>query len=230
MPSEISSLPANIMTTAQYEEQQAKLINKSEQLDRNAFLQLFTTQLKNQNPLDPMENEAFVSQLAQFSSLEAMTAMRASIELMANDSRAEKFVLGSALIGKSIDRVSGLIDVEQGETIVSKGDLPYPSPKGVFSVTNPSTGELVYRQIFENLPAGGMQIAWDGKNFMGQPSPSGIYEVELVVDKEGEPVVVPLINPQTIKAVSWDEELGEMMVEISDGSRLNISDISRIES
>jgi hypothetical protein len=65
---------------------------------------------------------------------------------------------------------------------------------------------------------------------MGQPSPSGIYEVELVVDKEGEPVVVPLINPQTIKAVSWDEELGEMMVEISDGSRLNISDISRIES
>lgn len=230
MPSEISSLPANIMTTAQYEEQQAKLINKSEQLDRNAFLQLFTTQLKNQNPLDPMENEAFVSQLAQFSSLEAMTAMRASIEQMANDSRAEKFVLGSALIGKSIDRVSGLIDVEQGETIVSKGDLPYPSPKGVFSVTNPSTGELVYRQIFENLPAGGMQIAWDGKNFMGQPSPSGIYEVELVVDKEGEPVVVPLINPQTIKAVSWDEELGEMMVEISDGSRLNISDISRIES
>jgi len=230
VPSEISSLPANIMTTAQYEEQQAKLINKSEQLDRNAFLQLFTTQLKNQNPLDPMENEAFVSQLAQFSSLEAMTAMRASIELMANDSRAEKFVLGSALIGKSIDRVSGLIDVEQGETIVSKGDLPYPSPKGVFSVTNPSTGELVYRQIFENLPAGGMQIAWDGKNFMGQPSPSGIYEVELVVDKEGEPVVVPLINPQTIKAVSWDEELGEMMVEISDGSRLNISDISRIES
>jgi flagellar basal-body rod modification protein FlgD len=218
------------MTTAQYEEQQAKLINKSEQLDRNAFLQLFTTQLKNQNPLDPMENEAFVSQLAQFSSLEAMTAMRASIEQMANDSRAEKFVLGSALIGKSIDRVSGLIDVEQGETIVSKGDLPYPSPKGVFSVTNPSTGELVYRQIFENLPAGGMQIAWDGKNFMGQPSPSGIYEVELVVDKEGEPVVVPLINPQTIKAVSWDEELGEMMVEISDGSRLNISDISRIES
>jgi len=230
VPSEISSLPASIMTTAQYEEQQAKLINKSEQLDRNAFLQLFTTQLKNQNPLDPMENEAFVSQLAQFSSLEAMTAMRTSIEQMANDSRAEKFVLGSALIGKSIDRVSGLIDIEQGETIVSKGDLPYPSPKGVFSVTNPSTGELVYRQIFENLPAGGMKIAWDGKNFMGQPSPSGIYEVELVVDKEGEPVVVPLINPQTIKAVSWDEELGEMMVEISYGSRLNISDISRIES
>ena len=36
-------------------------------LDRNAFLRLFTTQLQNQNPLDPMKNEAFVAQLAQFS-------------------------------------------------------------------------------------------------------------------------------------------------------------------
>ena len=41
-------------------------------LDRNAFLRLFTTQLQNQNPLHPMKNEAFVAQLAQFSTLEAM--------------------------------------------------------------------------------------------------------------------------------------------------------------
>ena len=47
-------------------------------LDRNAFLRLFTTQLQNQNPLDPMKNEAFVAQLAQFSTLEATTAMSAS--------------------------------------------------------------------------------------------------------------------------------------------------------
>ena len=230
MPLEISSLPANIMTTAQYEEQQAKLVEKSEQLDRNAFLQLFTTQLKNQNPLDPMENEAFVSQLAQFSSLEAMTAMRTSIEQMANDSRADKFVNGSSLIGKSIDRVSGLMDVEQGETSTSKGNLIYPSPKGVFSVINPSTGELVYRQIFENLPAGDMKITWDGKDLKGQPSPSGTYKVELLVEKNGESLVVPLINQQTIKAVSWDESSGEMMVDLTDGSQLNVSDITKVGS
>jgi flagellar basal-body rod modification protein FlgD len=46
-----------------------------EDLDRSAFLKLFTAQLQNQNPLDPMKNEAFVAQLAQFSSLEATTMM-----------------------------------------------------------------------------------------------------------------------------------------------------------
>ena len=49
-------------------------------LDRNAFLRLFTTQLQNQNPLDPMKNEAFVAQLAQFSSLEATTRMSDSLD------------------------------------------------------------------------------------------------------------------------------------------------------
>ena len=45
-----ASLPSNLLTTRQYEEQQAKLLNKEDDLDRNAFLTLFTTQLKNQNP------------------------------------------------------------------------------------------------------------------------------------------------------------------------------------
>ena len=40
---------------------------QNEQMGEREFLKLFTTQLQNQNPLDPMENEAFVAQLAQFS-------------------------------------------------------------------------------------------------------------------------------------------------------------------
>ena len=47
----------------------------------NGFI-TFTTQLQNQNPLDPMDNEAFVAQLAQFSQLEATVSMSDSIESM----------------------------------------------------------------------------------------------------------------------------------------------------
>ncbi|MGR3179103.1 MAG: flagellar hook assembly protein FlgD [Candidatus Anammoxibacter sp.] len=43
-----------------------------EELDRNAFLKLFVAQLKNQDPLAPQENGAFIAQLAQFSSLESL--------------------------------------------------------------------------------------------------------------------------------------------------------------
>ena len=54
---------------------QAQNASQTEELDRNAFLKLFTTQLQNQDPLDPVKNEAFIAQLAQFSTLEATTSM-----------------------------------------------------------------------------------------------------------------------------------------------------------
>jgi flagellar basal-body rod modification protein FlgD len=96
-------LPANILTTNQYESQQMKASTEEDALGRNAFLELFTTQLKNQNPLSPMDNEAFVAQLAQFSSLEAMQGVRASMEEMAAESKTEKFLIGSNLLGKTLN-------------------------------------------------------------------------------------------------------------------------------
>ncbi len=79
-----SSLPSNLLTTAQYKKQQeqAAINGKSDEMGQTAFLTLFTTQLKNQNPLDPMENEAFVAQLAQFSQLEATTKMSTNIDTL----------------------------------------------------------------------------------------------------------------------------------------------------
>ena len=58
-------LPSGIIS---YEDYIAKNKVKatSTTMDQGAFLTLFTTQLKNQNPLDPVKNEAFVAQLAQF--------------------------------------------------------------------------------------------------------------------------------------------------------------------
>ena len=54
----------SFLTTDQYEEQQMQALTEEDALGRDAFLKLLTTQLTNQNPLDPMDNEAFVAQLA----------------------------------------------------------------------------------------------------------------------------------------------------------------------
>ena len=69
-----------IRTTDMLEEQKMKAAAEEETLGRDAFLTLFTTQLKNQNPLDPMGNEAFVAQLAQFSQVEGIKGMQNSME------------------------------------------------------------------------------------------------------------------------------------------------------
>ncbi len=53
---------------------------KNDDLDKDAFLRLLTTQLSNQDPLNPIEDREFIAQLAQFSSLEQMTTMNKNLE------------------------------------------------------------------------------------------------------------------------------------------------------
>lgn len=73
-------------------------------LGKEDFLKLLVAQLKNQDPMSPTDNTAFVAQLAQFSSLEQMSNMASSIEELTTSMRAlssqSLLTQGAALIGK----------------------------------------------------------------------------------------------------------------------------------
>jgi flagellar basal-body rod modification protein FlgD len=225
-----TSLPSSILTSKQYEDQQAKLLDQEESLDRNAFLLLFTTQLKNQNPLDPMDNEAFVSQLAQFSSLEAMTGMRTSMDNMAADSKSGNFLLGSSLLGKKIERIGSLVTIGAGEQITSKAELPESADSGIFKIYDAVTDEVIYTKDFMGMPAGSVDLTWNGQNQEGEEMSAGQYKFEFMVERGGVETVVPLVNKQTITAVSWDQEFEELKVEMEDGSVLSMAEVGRIEN
>ena len=74
----------------------------SKSLGKDAFLQLLVTQLKNQNPLDPQDNSAFVSQLAQFSSLEGITTLNDSVTAIAGNYKSTQALQASSLVGRSV--------------------------------------------------------------------------------------------------------------------------------
>ena len=75
-----SAVPTSIKTTAGTAAAAAATAAKGPPvMGQKDFLTLFTTQLKNQDPLDPVKNEAFVAQLAQFSQLEATTNMSSTL-------------------------------------------------------------------------------------------------------------------------------------------------------
>ena len=118
----------NILTTEQFATQQANAIYRDgneEMLGRDDFLRLFTAQLKNQNPLDPMKNEAFVAQLAEFSSVEGIKGMQSSLETLVANVRQESLLTGATLVGKRV-AVSGGFGQGGGgrptETLVNLAD------------------------------------------------------------------------------------------------------------
>jgi flagellar basal-body rod modification protein FlgD len=89
---------------------------QSPELGRDAFMQLLVTQLENQDPLEPIQNEAFVAQLASFSSLEQLETLNDSVIAMIalNQSNAlfAQMTQSSALIGKQVT----WIDAQTGES------------------------------------------------------------------------------------------------------------------
>ncbi len=95
----------------------------SSEISMESFLKLFVTQLQNQNPLDPTDNTEFMSQLAQFSTLEqeqqqteylsdANTISSASLQL-------DQIALASTFIGKTIKYSSGSSDSSSSSETLS---------------------------------------------------------------------------------------------------------------
>jgi len=106
-----SSLLGNV---TRYEDVKDKTASKtSEDMGKQDFLTLFTAQLQNQNPLEPVKNEAFVAQLAQFSQLEALTNMQTSLDTFVSAMSGERMLNSASLIGKKSghDRHPHLVDV-----------------------------------------------------------------------------------------------------------------------
>ncbi len=101
----------------------------SSNLDKDAFLRLLVEQLKNQDPLDPLKNEDFIAQLAQFNSLEEMINLNESFATMA---QAQQLSQASGLVGQTIafqdsegEMYTGMVEsvtVEDGVPALQVGD------------------------------------------------------------------------------------------------------------
>lgn len=92
---------------------------KAEDMDRSAFLRLLTVQLKNQDPMDPMKNEDFVAQLAQFSSLEQLQNINQTLSAGQQANAGVQQAIDSntavALIGRKVEASDGISAAVTGE-------------------------------------------------------------------------------------------------------------------
>lgn len=83
-------------------DQSQQVEREDAELDRDAFLKLLTTQLSYQDPMEPMDNTEFVSQMAQFSSLEQMENMNTSMDQFLG---MQSLTEGASLIGKTVETI-----------------------------------------------------------------------------------------------------------------------------
>ncbi len=205
----------------------SRAANESE-LDRNAFLKLFTTQLQNQNPLDPVKNEAFIAQLAQFSTLEATSSMSDSLDRFVNDQRSETLMRGASLIGKNVFTENGSFHQNGGEEIEGFMELAFPADEVVLSVHNAETGEIVNRFQLGPQADGEIPFIWNGGDLNGNAAEKGAYAFSAIAVRGSVKQTVSTFAPTEVKGVSWDKLSGGAYLDLADGYTLPLASVKRI--
>lgn len=154
-------------------EQPERIIKKN--LDQADFLKLLSTQLQNQDPLKPLDNNEFIAQMAQFSSVESLQKLQSSFDGLANSMTSNQALQASALVGRSvlIKTDTGVLGSEGG--VGGYVDLPANTSNVRLTVRN-AAGETVSTLDAGNLPKGEQPFAWDGKDNAGNKLPPGPYE------------------------------------------------------
>ena len=222
--------PAGIKTTADAANE--ALIAKSgtsASMGQKDFLTLFTTQLKCQDPLDPVKNEAFVAQLAQFSQLEATTSMDQTLKNYVESMAGERMMSSTSMIGKTVS-------VPDAPAIITPGGKPVQGfvslPTGAegvkFEVFN-DKGQTVTSQIMGSQPIGDMPWAWDGTGESGAQMPAGNYSFKATVISQGK-TSNPSVNVLSVVTGVNQQADKTVMLEVAGGKSVKLTDVRRIGS
>lgn len=163
--------------------------NSTNDLDKDAFLNLLVTQLKYQDPMDPMENTEFVAQLSQFSSLEQLYSVNTKLEENSLVTQSMHNSIVSSLIGKKLRAVSNSLNLDE----TGKAEFLYDlSEEANVTVSIYSEQGDLLRSIDLGSQSEGLHNdEWDGKNNLGMDMPAGKYYFKVVAnDKDGNEIDV----------------------------------------
>jgi flagellar basal-body rod modification protein FlgD len=219
-----SSLLKNV---TRYEDARDAAKKTSEDMGKQDFLTLFTAQLQNQNPLEPVKNEAFVAQLAQFSQLEALTNMQTSLDTFVTSMSGERMLNSASLIGKKVAVSDALTPLLQGGKVDASIDLP-EGAAGVQINVHDAKGNLVKEIVAGPQLPGNMAVQWDGTNHVGQAAAQGLYRLSAQAVVNGKTASVPVNTLATVRSIVTNPSDGSVSVEVDGGKTLLLSDVKRV--
>ncbi|WP_103026682.1 flagellar hook assembly protein FlgD [Salinibacter altiplanensis] len=153
----------------------------SANLGKNDFLKLLTTQLKNQDPSNPMKGKEFAAQLAQFSSVEQLNNISGQIKEQGNSDGALAQSLNDSiatdLIGRRVE-TSGNTVQWTGEGEATFGlDLERPAAEATVTIRD-AGGNAIHTETLKDV-SGTTEVSWDGTTDGGAPAPAGTYSVDV---------------------------------------------------
>jgi flagellar basal-body rod modification protein FlgD len=184
----------------------------SSKLGKDEFLKLMMAQLSQQDPTQPSDSNAFVAQLAQFTSLEQMQNVNTSLESLLIGQASQNNSGALNLVGKEILFKTDQVTLEQGEKPVASAKLGTAATQITATITDDS-GRVVRTLQLGGHDAGDVEVEWDGKEESGNTAKPGKYTISIAAkDVKGNVVDVEQRARGRVTGVSFEKGYPEVLL------------------
>ncbi len=144
--------------------------------DLDSFLTLLTAQLKNQDPLSPMDSTEFTNQLVQFAGVEQQINANTNLETLIGLNQASIGAQAVSYIGKEVQAESTTLPLQDGS---AKYTYTLPQDAKTCQIVIKDSSGAVVKLVQGELSAGTYHMTWDGTNSYGEKVDDGAYTLEV---------------------------------------------------
>lgn len=183
---------------------------------QTTFLTLLTTQLKNQDPLDPVNSAETTSQLAQIATVEGVSTLNQTLSTLMSNLESTDAIGAANLVGHSVLVEGKDISLSSGSA-VGGVELDSAADSVVVTIKN-SSGQTVQTVDLGALPAGTNTFTWDGTDSDGNTVSDGTYYISVAASSNGTSVSASTLQLGTVNSVS----------NTSDGVDVNVSGVGSV--
>ena len=169
----------------------------SETQDR--FLKLLTTQLKNQDPLNPLDNAQMTSQMAQISTVDGITKLNETLQKLINNAADTQTMQAAALVGHGVLVPGSDMTLANGAGVAGL-ELAEPADRVTVTIKD-SNGLTVRRLELGDMEAGAQHFQWDGKTDGGADAASGAYTFSLAAERGTDTVKATALSVGQVSSV-----------------------------
>src|SRR5262245_2423194 len=172
-PSQVSTTSSGSSTSSTA---QAAGANASQQLagNFNTFFQLLTTQLQNQNPLDPLDTNQFTQQLVEFASVEQQINMNTNLQSLISMQQTSEATSALQLVGSTVTVCGNSATLSNATSTAATWSLTTSTPATATVTVTSAAGTTAYSGTM-SLNAGTQTFTWNGQGNNGQTWPDGTY-------------------------------------------------------
>ncbi|AZY49069.1 flagellar hook assembly protein FlgD [Bordetella avium] len=201
---------------------------------QDQFLKLLVTQLKNQDPLNPMQNAELTSQLAQISTVEGITNLNKTLLSISGQIDVSQSMNAAALIGKAVlvpgDKVSLGTDVNDPTHRVATPvgyDVPSDAAKLTLKIMD-AAGNVLRTVEVQDVKTGVYTYDWDGNTDDGAPVKDGAYVAKVTAyDADNKEVKAEILSYGLVKGVDYTTDGVRLDLGIT-GGKVSLLDIRKI--